>query len=328
MKKRWYLPVLLTSVILPGCLHGLGIHPFNDYRDGQQSVHEIRQPVSQGTQQFDQVDKEKKAVASLVENFGKKLQLVSLVASEDLVRESIKEHYSEFVTPALLEAWLNNPQQAPGRLVSSPWPDRIEVRDVEKKADDVYRVKGEIIEITSVEQQQGGYAAKRPIILYVQKTGNRWLIDAVELGAYEEGRADTVEYENREYGFRFVLPSGWKGYTIVTDKWEGLTLKESQSNKTVASGPLISIRHPKWTEENPRQDIPIMVFTLDQWNQLNQGKFHIGAAPVGPRELGRNTRYVFALPARYNFEFLPGYEEVEEILDGNALELIPFENSR
>ena len=71
-----------------------------------------------------------------------------------------------------------------------------------------------------------------------------------------------------------------------------------------------------------------MVFTLDQWNQLNQGKFHIGAAPVGPRELGRNTRYVFALPTRYNFEFLSGYEEVEEILDGNALEPIPSENSR
>ncbi len=43
-------------------------------------------------------------------------------------------------------------------------------------------------------------------------------------------------------------------------------------------------------------------------------KFHIGSAPINPSELGRNTKYVFALPARYNFAYLTGYEEVEEII--------------
>lgn len=104
-------------------------------------------------------------------------------------------------------------------------------------------------------------------------------------------------------------------------KWEGLAIGGPQSGETVETGPMISIRHPQWTPENQRQDIPIMIFTLDQWNSLLQGKFHIGAAPVGPKELGSNTRYVFTLPARYNFAFPTGYEEVEKILESNPLQV-------
>jgi hypothetical protein len=85
---------------------------------------------------------------------------------------------------------------------------------------------------------------------------------------------------------------------------------------------MISIRHPQWTAKNPRQDIPIMIFTITQWDSLQQEKFHIGAAPIGPSELGHNTKYVFALPARYNFAFPTGYEEVESILKSNPLQPI------
>jgi hypothetical protein len=63
-----------------------------------------------------------------------------------------------------------------------------------------------------------------------------------------------------------------------------------------------------------------MIFTLSQWKAMQQEEFHIGAAPFGPRELGRNSRYVFALPARYNYAFPAGYEEVEEILKGYPLQ--------
>ena len=75
-----------------------------------------------------------------------------------------------------------------------------------------------------------------------------------------------------------------------------------------------------WISKDPHQDIPILVFTLDQWNLIQKEKIHIGAAPIGPSELGRNKIYVFALPARYNFGFLNGYEEVECILKNNPLE--------
>jgi hypothetical protein len=124
-------------------------------------------------------------------------------------------------------------------------------------------------------------------------------------------------YKNTKYGFSFSLPDSWEGYSIITGKWEGNPIG---SDTITEQGPIISIRNPDWTQENPYQDIPIMVFTLSQWDLLQQEKFHIGAAPIGPTELGRNAEYVLALPARYNFSFPTGYEEVEKILEGNPLE--------
>ncbi|MGH4138240.1 YjgB family protein [Clostridium sp.] len=99
------------------------------------------------------------------------------------------------------------------------------------------------------------------------------------------------------------------------------------SGKVTETGPKISIRHPQWNSKKPHQDIPIMVFTLNQWNLLQQEKFHIGAAPIGPSELGRNNSYVFALPARYNFAYPIGYQEVEEILKTHPLKVVPIVQS-
>ncbi|MEH7493511.1 hypothetical protein [Neobacillus niacini] len=123
-------------------------------------------------------------------------------------------------------------------------------------------------------------------------------------------------YENAEYGFSFTLPVSWEGYQIVSDSWEGISTDQQQTE----NGQILLIRHPVWTEEKPRQDIPIMIFTLKQWSSLQNGEFHIGAAPIGPTLLGQNNEYVFALPARYNFAFLEGYEEVETILENNPLQ--------
>jgi hypothetical protein len=126
--------------------------------------------------------------------------------------------------------------------------------------------------------------------------------------------AISIEYRNTEYGFSFSLPVNWKGYSIITDTWRGYT--NGQSDVTVEQGPIISIRHPQWTSENPRQDIPIMVFTLAQWNSLQQGDYSVSAGGIYT-ELGRNAKYVFALYSRYNFVDLPGIEEVKTILEGN-----------
>jgi hypothetical protein len=127
-----------------------------------------------------------------------------------------------------------------------------------------------------------------------------------------------ITYTNTQYGFSFSLPLTWEGYKIIESNWEGYN-PDQQENAIVEQGPVISLRHPEWTSENPRQDIPIMIFTLAQWDLLQQDKFHIGAAPIGPSKLGSNAKYVFALPARYNFSFSTGYEEVEKILAGNPL---------
>ncbi|MDC3418258.1 BsuPI-related putative proteinase inhibitor [Aquibacillus salsiterrae] len=139
-----------------------------------------------------------------------------------------------------------------------------------------------------------------------------------ETTANDSGTAasNKIIYRNAEYGFSFSLPKGWEGYTVVTETWEGT----NNQSELVESGPRLAIRHPDWTAENPRQDIPIMVFTIDQWAALEKGEYHIGAAPIQPSKLGENNNYVFALPARYNFAFPDGYKEVEDILKGDPLQ--------
>ena len=135
----------------------------------------------------------------------------------------------------------------------------------------------------------------------------------------DNGYTERILYENKEFGFVFSLPKSWEGYKIVTSSWEGTTT-DSQKSKMEVSGPLLSIRHPQWTEEKPRQDIPIMIFTLAQWSSLENEDFHIGAAPIGPSKLEQNNKYVFAIPARYNYAFPEGFREVEDILKNEPLQ--------
>jgi hypothetical protein len=127
---------------------------------------------------------------------------------------------------------------------------------------------------------------------------------------------EQIIYANTQYGFSFTLPDNWEGYSIIIGEWEG---NPPDSGTVNEKGPIISIRNPKWSQGNPYQDIPIMVFTISQWDLLQNEEYHIGAAPIGPTELGRNINYVFALPARYNYSYLAGWEEVEKILEGDPL---------
>ncbi|MGB9832047.1 MAG: hypothetical protein ACPLPP_00845 [Caldisericum exile] len=129
----------------------------------------------------------------------------------------------------------------------------------------------------------------------------------------------TLKYTNNEYGFNFYLPLTWNGYKVIEDKWTGYKFGAS-GDEIAETGPILIIRDSEWTEKEPTQVIPIMIFTIAQWNDLKKEKFHIGAAPIGPTELGRNSKYVFALPARYNYAFPKGFEVVDEIMQSNPLE--------
>jgi hypothetical protein len=142
---------------------------------------------------------------------------------------------------------------------------------------------------------------------------------AVPLPSPEGVASSSVSYVNQEYGFSLALPESWKNYTVHTDLWHGTVLGASGTTDVSEQGPLLLIRHPLWTSATPRQDIPVMVFTLSEWGQVSREELSLGAAPIGPSELGRNSRYVFALPARYNFAFLSGFEEVDQIIRGGAL---------
>ena len=126
-----------------------------------------------------------------------------------------------------------------------------------------------------------------------------------------------VVYNNPEYGFNFSLPEDWQGYSIVQDVWQGNSLTNTPSNET---GPKLLIRNPKWTSALHTEDIPILIFTLTEWNAYTAEDFAVSAAPIQASELARNNAYVFALPPRWDFDYSQGYEEAENILKSNPLQ--------
>src|SRR5574341_1551535 len=117
---------------------------------------------------------EEAEIRDLVENFGKRLQAVPLLSSN--AAQEIQKQYSEFVSPALLDIWMNDVSKAPGRIVSSLWPDRIEITTLAKEGSDRCVITGFVVEVTSMEVVNGGAAAKIPVRVVVQKGQGRWLI--------------------------------------------------------------------------------------------------------------------------------------------------------
>lgn len=77
-----------------------------------------------------------------------------------------------------------------------------------------------------------------------------------------------------QYGFRFTLPKSWEYYSIVTDQWQGYLMSD-QGDVAPEAGPMIKIRNPRWTSQNPRQDIPIMIFTPAQWNKVQEEELSV-----------------------------------------------------
>ncbi len=128
-------------------------------------------------------------------------------------------------------------------------------------------------------------------------------------------RAGSVIYVNHRYDFCFLLPQSWNGYSILRSDWTGTIRDDEVGMKGKESGPIITIRHPDWTDVAPRQDIPIMVFTRNQWHSVTNSKLLVSAAPIGPAEIGSNSIYVFALPPRYTTAGEVEFKGTREVVD-------------
>jgi hypothetical protein len=131
--------------------------------------------------------------------------------------------------------------------------------------------------------------------------------------------SSTIQYTNTQYCFIFTLPIDWQGYTVLSQAWTGNIIHINTSTPQTEHGPEILIRNPHWTAASTWQDIPILVFTTAQWAEVSQENLAIGAAPIPPSKLGDNSTYVFALPARYNYAYPQGWQEVQTIMQGNPL---------
>lgn len=120
-----------------------------------------------------------RAARTAVTEFGTKLQNVPLAGEADIVVNAITENYTPYVTEELLELWKKNPEEAPGRETSSPWPDSIEIAHVSEQGEG-YVITGSVVLMTSVEETQGGVAGMVPIVMQVIPTDSGWKIAVYE----------------------------------------------------------------------------------------------------------------------------------------------------
>jgi hypothetical protein len=121
-------------------------------------------------------------------------------------------------------------------------------------------------------------------------------------------------YKNTELGFGMIFPDSWRGYTVVSQTWQGNAVDNFDQKY---SGPEIVFKNPQTTPQQSYQDIPMMVFTKDQWSMVsgNNPTVAISAAPIGPAEVGQNAKYVFATPPRwYGFTDAIGFQEAVDIV--------------
>jgi len=113
----------------------------------------------------------------VVTEFGKQLASVSLLAPVNAVNRAMRDSYGPYVEPVLLEQWMARPADAPGRTVSSPWPDRIDILRTEAVAEGRYRIEGDVVYVTSTEAASGGAVERRRVTIEVtRQPDGRWLI--------------------------------------------------------------------------------------------------------------------------------------------------------
>jgi len=125
-----------------------------------------------------------------------------------------------------------------------------------------------------------------------------------------------VVYRNTHYGLQVALPDSWKGYTVISSSYDIFNISTGAHEGT---GVIIKLRNPLWTAPAPYEDLPVMVFTPANWQRVLNEQISVGAAPIPPSLLARNSVYVFALPARYNYDFATGWQEVQQVIDSGAV---------
>ena len=115
-------------------------------------------------------------VRRVVERFGARMKLVSLLAPDSVLVRSLRSAYAPFVTPELMKQWQDAPRSAPGREVSNPWPSRIAIESL-AVAGNGCRVTGDVV---YVETGDTSYVLElRPLVLHVRPTDG-WRISAYE----------------------------------------------------------------------------------------------------------------------------------------------------
>lgn len=117
------------------------------------------------------------AASSTVAAFGAEEQQVSLLAPD--ASTTIATDYGRYVDPTLLAQWEANPQSAPGRVASSPWPASIVVGSI-TQTDTGYQVQGTLVLQSSATVGNGGYDEEDPLLIDLQDENGVWMISGYQ----------------------------------------------------------------------------------------------------------------------------------------------------
>lgn len=131
-------------------------------------------------------------VRALVEQFGKQMQKVSTLAPPAAMHRQLQSVYGGLLSPELLKMWQAHPDRVVGREVSSPWPQKIEVQQVDCGRGDACTVTGQVDYVTSSELANGGVFSRRPITLKANRVDAGWRITAIHLASTQRAGDDAA----------------------------------------------------------------------------------------------------------------------------------------
>ncbi len=138
--------------------------------------HSLKQQEVENNTPTSENDPNEETVRDLVLSFGRNLRFVSLLAPLPDIKAAMDQYYAPFVSGELLDAWEGNPDLAPGRQTSSPYPARIDIDRVVRTANTSYRVEGRVIELTSEDELSGDSSAEYDVIFTVDNLAGVWRI--------------------------------------------------------------------------------------------------------------------------------------------------------
>lgn len=116
-------------------------------------------------------------VRAVVSAFGNELGSVSVLSPN--AAEEIRRAYGPYVAPELLAVWEAAPENAPGKVTSSPWPSHIAIDSVEEAEGGAYEVRGRVLLVTSTSD-----AGSVPVTIRVAARDNGY-----QIVSYTETRA-------------------------------------------------------------------------------------------------------------------------------------------
>jgi hypothetical protein len=159
---------------------------------------QTKTPSSSSQQRLQEITRYETEARAVVALFGSRLQNVSLQSPS--AAGQLRTQLIGLVSPGLLADWAADPATAPGRQVSSPWPDHIEIKSLVFHDATACEVGGSLALISSDYVTSGRPDAQVPVRLGLTRVDDRWLITSYteQSGTSSSSTSATIGWDVRQ----------------------------------------------------------------------------------------------------------------------------------